>query len=132
METRKDQAIAVEEKLSISARKKVVQLHFRDYIFLLTGLILMGSSTRRAFKNPENFSQINEVEFEVIKRLHIFLITITCTYQISIFEFGLYCAERAKLMSAHDWYIMPISANKSQLFWSKNNICDFFGSFVRP
>ena len=66
-----------------------------------------GNTLRRAFENPEFFSKITGVYIEVIKRMHIVLITISSGYHIDTDQFEVYCTDTAKIIvNKYGWYIM--------------------------
>ena len=72
-----------------------------------------GNTSRRAFENSEIFSEITGVDIEVIKRMHIVLITISCGYHIDTDRFEVYCTDTAKIIvNKYGWYIMPPSVHK--------------------
>ena len=72
-----------------------------------------GNTSRRAFENSEIFCEITGVDIEVIKIMHIVLITISCEYDIDTDQFEVYCAYTAKvIVNKYGWYIMLPSVHK--------------------
>ena len=84
MENQKFQARTEKEKLSVNLRKNLIKSKFREKLSLIVdqpkvgfGNSNDGNTSRRAFENSEIFSEITGVDIEVIKRMHIVLVTIS-------------------------------------------------------
>ena len=71
-----------------------------------------GNSSRRAFKNVKKFSEITNVDEELIKKFETFLICISSQYQINLDKFEKYCFDTAK----HYVKIRKYSTT-NRLFW---------------
>ena len=72
-----------------------------------------GNSARRAFENVKKFSEITNVDEELIKKFKTILICISSQYQINLDKFEKYCFDTAKhYMSKYPWYPMPATELK--------------------
>ena len=74
-EIRKHKATTKEEKLSVARNKSIIQEEFKRKMSLIADVPRVGhgntndgNTARRAFSNPEGFSQITGVDMEVINR----------------------------------------------------------------
>ena len=120
IENQKFQARTEKEKPSVNLRKNLIKSKFREKLNLIVdqpkvgfGNSNNGNNSRKAFENSEIFSEITGVDIEVIKRMHIVLITISCGYHIDTDQFEVYCTDTAKIIvNKYGWYIMPPSVHK--------------------
>ena len=120
MENQKFQARTEKEKLSVNLRKNLIKSKFREKLSLIVdqpkvgfGNSNDGNTSRRAFENSEIFSEITGVDIEVIKRMHIVLIKISCGYHIDTDQFEVYSTDTAKIIvNKYGRCIMPPSVHK--------------------
>ena len=120
MEIQKFQARTEKEKLTVNLKKNFIKSKFREKLSLIVdqpkvgfGNSNDGNTSRRAFENSAIFSEITGVDMEVIKRMHIVLITISSGYHIDSNQFEVYCTDTAKIIvNKYGWYIMPPSVHK--------------------
>lgn len=72
-----------------------------------------GNTSRRAFNNPELFSQFTGVDLELIKSFRIILIALASQYPINSEKFGSFCLKVGQLYKQlYPWYPMPASVHK--------------------
>ena len=72
-----------------------------------------GNTARRAFRNPNLYSEITGVEKELIIRLRIILLVINLNHKISIASFIIYLRETAEFhVRIYKWFYMPVSLHK--------------------
>ena len=120
MENQKFQARTEKEKLSVNLRKNFIKSKFREKLSLIVdqpkvsfGNSNDGNTLRKAFENFKIFSEITGADIEVIKRMHIVLITISSGYHVDSDQFEVYCTDTAKIIvNEYGWYIMPPSVHK--------------------
>ena len=74
-----------------------------------------GNVARRAFQNEEAFSNITQVDQELIHRIHMMLIAINADVSINVEAFKQYGMDTAQLwVELYGWYYMPVTMH--QLF----------------
>ena len=120
MDIKKHQARLPEEKLSVAERKKAIQDRFKTELSLLVdqpkvghGNTNDGNTARRAFENPELFSDITGVNLDVIKDLKTVLIAVCSGYHLHNENFQAFCDKTLELIVRHyDWYVIPPTVHK--------------------
>lgn len=102
-------------------RKKSIQERFLTQLHLHVdkpkasgfGSTNDGNTARRAFQDTKLFSNITDVDEDLIKRFQIILICLSCQYEINSTKFQEYCHSTATLyMSKYSWYPMPATVHK--------------------
>lgn len=110
-----------ENKKRLNDKKKLIQERFFTDMHLHVdkpkangfGSTNDGNTARRAFGNTKMFSDITNVDEELIKRFKIILICLSCQYEIDPETFGEYCFATATVyMSKYPWYPMPATVHK--------------------
>ena len=72
-----------------------------------------GNTARRFFRNPKAMSEITGVDEQLIKKMHIILITISSGYDINIETFRNYALDTAKyFVQIYPWFYMPPTVHK--------------------
>ena len=86
------------------------------------------NTSRRAFENSKILSEITGIDIEVIKRMHIVLLTTTSGYHINTDQFEVYCTDTAEnTVHKYGWYITPPSLHKILIHG-----CSIFKKFDLP
>ena len=110
-----------EQKILFAEKKKKMQLDFHDRLGLHVdkprsggvGNSNDGNTARRAFSEPEVFSEISGVDVRLISRLAVILEVLSCGYAIDVQAFKNYCTETWHLyVELYGWYWMPASIHK--------------------
>ena len=71
------------------------------------------NSTRRAFKNVKKFSEITNMDEELIKKFKTIPKCISSQYHMNLDKFEKFCFDTAKHdMSKYPWYPMPATVHK--------------------
>lgn len=108
------------EKQIVADTKSRIQKEFRQ----LTGLIIDqpkpgfgnsndGNTARRFFQNPEVSASITNVDVELIKRMHVILIAVSCGHEIHVENFRNFSHFTARLfVKLYPWYYMPPTLHK--------------------
>ena len=108
------------KKKILLCRKKEIQQRFFKNLHLHEDKPKLGgfgstndcNSTRRAFENVKKFSDITNVDEELIKKFKTILMCISSQYQINLDKFEKYCFDTAKhYMSKYPWYLMPATVH---------------------
>lgn len=69
-----------------------------------------GNTARRAFSNPQVFSEITGVDVRLILKLAVILEVLSCGYAIDVQAFKKFCSETWNLyVELYPWYWMPPS-----------------------
>lgn len=109
-----------EDKVIVAETKKRIQSKFREK----TGLIVDfpkpgfgnsndGNTARRFFSNPEVSAEITNLDVELIKKMHIILIVVSCGHSINIERFRKYTHDTARhFVNLYGWYCMPPTLHK--------------------
>lgn len=68
---------------------------------------------RKLFQNWEKFSEITEVDADLIRRLGTILIALSCGHELDHDAFGAYARHAANIfVDKYDWYRMPVTMHK--------------------
>ena len=121
LKVKKWQIRGAKDKEITAAEKLRIQKEFRVKMGLVvdkpraggSGNSNDGNTARRAFKNITLFSQITNVDCELIKKLATILGVITCGFEINSLKFAIYCKETLNLyVSLYPWFFMPVTLHK--------------------
>lgn len=117
---KKWQARSEDDKEIVAGTKRRIQTEFRE----LTGLIIDqpkpgfgnsndGNTARRFFQNPEVSATITNVDVELIKRMHMILIAVSCGHEIHVEKFRNFCYNTARqFVNLYPWFYMPPTLHK--------------------
>lgn len=113
-------ATTPEQKIRKAAKKKNVQIRFRNEIGLIvdkptqgSGNTNDGNTARRFFANSVLTADITGVNEVLIRRFSVILHTMACGRAINPEKFGKYCYETAEFyVDKYHWYYMPASVHK--------------------
>lgn len=110
-----------EEKDMITSRKQEIQKLFWSEMGLHvdkpkqngSGNTNDGNTARRAFKNTRQLSVILELDYDILQRFYIILITISCEFPVNTTKFSQLCQETASnYMEKYSWYPMSATVHK--------------------
>ncbi|XP_032587195.2 uncharacterized protein LOC116804340 [Drosophila mojavensis] len=109
------------DKNQVAARKQQIQ----EKLWLEMGLIVDkpkqngsgssndGNTARRAFSDPRKFSDILNLNYEVIRNFHIILIAISSEHYINSDKFRAFCVRTFEIyMNNYSWYPMSPTVHK--------------------
>lgn len=109
------------DKENVKARKKRIQDDFWSMLGLRVDMPKVGgfgstndgNTSRRAFSEYENFSEITGLDIEVIFRLKIILICLQCQFPLQLDKFETYCFETAqRIQNIYYWCPMTPTVHK--------------------
>lgn len=107
-------------KLVVNERKKNIQNQFWEKLSLHVdkpkpnyGSSNDGNTARRAFENPDIFSEITGVSLELITKFQTILIALACRLPLDLEKFETHCFNTGTLfISLYPWFPMPASIHK--------------------
>ena len=71
-----------------------------------------GNTARRAFQAEKIFSSICGLDENLIHKIHVILIALSCGLPIDSKKFGSYCKDTANLyIQLYPWFTMPVSVH---------------------
>lgn len=121
------------DKENVKARKERIQNEFWTKLELRvdmpktggSGSTNDGNTSRRAFLNHEKFSEGTGIDVEVIFRLKIILICLSCQFPLQPEKFEAYCFETAQtaqfIQNLYEWCPMTPTVHKSPYSFKRNN-----------
>ena len=117
---KKWKAASDDDKKIIDSTKARIQNEFR----VKTGLIIDqpkpgfgnsndGNTARRFFENAEVSADITKIDLELIKKMHVILITVSSGHEIHSEKFKHFCHNTARhFVKMYPWYKMPTTLHK--------------------
>lgn len=121
MEVKKWQIRSDEDKDAIKKRKEYIQNEFWKELSLRVdvpkaggcGSTNDGNTSRRAFTEYDKFSKILGVDTELIFRMRIILICLSCQFSLNLDKFEEYCFQTGQLyQSKYPWLPMTPTVHK--------------------
>ncbi|XP_060800854.1 uncharacterized protein LOC132903670 [Amyelois transitella] len=114
------QARGKDDKQIVSENKTRIQTEFRKKCGLIVdkpkpgfGNSNDGNTARRFFQNPELSAEITHIDIDLIKKMHIILITISSGFDIDSEKYRLFALNTARyFVSLYPWYNMPPTLHK--------------------
>ena len=93
------------DKATVSARKKMIHDRFKSELGLRVdepkqgaGNSNDGNTARRAFEHEQTFANICGLDEDLIHRLHMVMVALSCKLPINPDTFGTYCKQTAELL----------------------------------
>ena len=118
------QASGREDKSKVELEKKRVQHEFKNKLGILVdqpkhgyGNTNDGNSARRFFSNYQTSAEITGISKNLIYRLWIILITISCGFAINTEKFKMYALKTVVLyLKWYPWYNMPTTIHRILIY----------------
>lgn len=110
-----------DDKENVKSRKERIQNEFWSKLGLRVDMPKVGgfgstndgNTSRRAFLDHEKFSEITGIDLQVIFRLKIILISLSCQFPLQLEKFEKYCFETAqRIQNIYDWCPMTPTVHK--------------------
>lgn len=119
------------DKAVVAAQKKKIHDRFKEEMGLKvdepkqgSGNTNDGNTARRAFQEEDTFADISGLDLNLVHRIHMILVAISCKSSLNPVRFGDYCRRTAEIyVQLYPWYKMPVSVHVMLLHGSTILAC---------